>query len=109
MTLNNQIIEIIKKNCDIYQNKVALADNNQSINYKEFKNKIEDLTSILIKSGVSKSSRVVFIIPNSVDFVIIHFAILNCSAVSVPLEHDIKEKNFIQILESTELLRLYSH
>ena len=76
---------------DRYPDKIAITDAVYELTYEELYIKSIILSSYLIDNhSISSNSVVGFLVQNSVEFVLIHFAIQFSGAVSVPLDPEIK-------------------
>lgn len=74
--------EVVRAN----PHRISIADGDSELTYAELWSTITKLARLLAGFGVSKGDRVVFLLPNSVDFVALHLATIRLAAVSVPLD-----------------------
>ncbi len=94
---------------DLYKNtpqKIALADLNRTMTYKEFMSRSMALSEILVKSGVNKGDRVAVYLPKSLEQVVAVFGILMAGAIYVPLDIDMPRERIRQINAAAELTKI---
>ena len=65
---------------------VCIADSDKELTYSELWSSITKVAQGLASLGVAKGDRVVFLLPNCVDFMVLHLAIIRLGAVSVPID-----------------------
>src|SRR5437870_13652096 len=70
------------------------------ISYAEIDFLSDRLAAALVRRGIGPGSRVVMVLPNSVEFVIACFAIWKVRAIVVPEDTTIRPNNFRHILEN---------
>ena len=75
--------------------RVAVMFEERQLTYKELNQEINKLANGLIKLGIKRGNFVMTQIPNSVEFIIIHYAIIRAGATVIPLNvmyrpHEIK-------------------
>jgi len=80
-------------------NKLALATHNNSLNYSELWQSICITSCKLDDRGISAGDRVLFSLDNTLDFIILHFAILKIGAISVPVDTKISDTNLDSIIK----------
>uniref|UniRef100_A0A914Q2Y2 AMP-dependent synthetase/ligase domain-containing protein n=1 Tax=Panagrolaimus davidi TaxID=227884 RepID=A0A914Q2Y2_9BILA len=69
-----------------YANKTVLIDDNGSLTYKEFNNKIGQYASILTsKFGLSKGDRLIARTTKNIDNLALYFATLRIGSIFIPL------------------------
>ena len=79
---------------------IAVADANTELTYAELWSIITKLAQVLEDIGVTKGDRVVFMLPNSVDFIVLHLAIIRAAAISVPIDLATPDRTVRDICES---------
>lgn len=65
---------------------VAIIEDTQGVSYEELWDDISSLSAGLSVKGVKKGDKVVVILPNSKEFVLIFFALIKIGAIMVPLQ-----------------------
>jgi long-chain acyl-CoA synthetase len=81
------------------RNKLALAVNNNSLTYSQLWQSICSISYKLDGLGIVAGDRILFSLDNTLDFIILHFAILKLGAISVPLDTMISETNLDSIIK----------
>jgi acyl-CoA synthetase (AMP-forming)/AMP-acid ligase II len=95
------IREMLARNARMYPNHKALVQVTPSenlrlqITWKEFDQKVSQLTNFLMNRGIRKDDRVLLMMRNSIDFLVAYFGIIGSGAWVMPLnfrftEQDIK-------------------
>lgn len=86
--------------------KLALADFNRTITYKEFMVWSIALSEKLVNSGIRKGDRVAVYLPKSLEQVVAVFGILMAGAVYVPLDIDMPPERIRQIKLAAEFTKI---
>lgn len=81
-------------------NKLALAVHNNKLTYSELWQSICITSSNLDNLGINTGDRVLFSLDNTLDFIILHFAIIKNGAISVPVDTMISETNLDSIIRN---------
>ena len=81
------------------RNKLALAVNNNSLTYSQLWQSICSISYKLDKQGIVAGDRILFSLDNTLDFIILHFAVLKLGAISIPLDTMISETNLNSIIK----------
>ena len=96
--LNKSCYELFKESCNTYDNKTAFIYLNNKIKYNTLLNKVEECALSFKKIGVTNKDIVSIISSNSIEIIIIFYA-LNKLGVCVnminPLNKDNEIKNII--------------
>jgi len=89
---------------DLYPNKIAVSDATHELTYQELYVKTVLFSKYLKdKHDVLPNDVIGFLIPNSIEFVIAHFAIQFLGAVSSPLDPDINHINLISCIKQANI------
>lgn len=81
----------------------ALAAEGISLSYEDLKNSVHEATNFLQERGAKKQDRIIVSLGNSVENIILHYAIILAGAISVPLPSDLTEERlnfFIRDLDA---------
>ena len=97
------IIELLKETAVKFPRKKAVIFNGKSISYRDLVAQVARQSQRLKKINVEKGDRVGILLPNSSDFVISYFAILNRQAIAVPLNNFLKPEELGGILKDCRL------
>ena len=86
---NRTIIDVLHEKSSLYGDKTFLLfeDNNKHVTeytYKEFLNRVNRFSNVLLEHGVKQGDKVTIHLPNSSDFIVSWFALANIGAVMVP-------------------------
>ncbi len=93
--------DLIEQSAKLYGNREALRDINGVVSYNEFYTRVKTLANRLIEAGLRPGDRVAFLFPNSIEFVIVHYAAMCSGGVSVPIDNFIAPKNLSYQLRDT--------
>ena len=69
----------------VFPEKAAVVDGDRRYTYAEFGSRVYRLASALVKAGIGKGDRVAVLLPNTVEFLEIYFAVPQVGAVLVPI------------------------
>jgi len=78
-------VDYIWENAVKFQDKVAYVDSRKSITWSQVSRIVRSLTLKLSELGIRKDHFVITQVPNSIDFVLTHYALANLGAVTVPV------------------------
>jgi len=90
---------ILKNICEKYPEKIAVIDRGNSYSYRVLWSRISRVSELFNDYGVKKSDRIIIVLPDSIDFLLYHFAALKIGAISVPVKRDYKIWEFEKILQ----------
>jgi long-chain acyl-CoA synthetase len=90
--------ETIKK----FPEKTAIVMDNNRLSYTELDKASNKMANALIKIGVNKGDRVVILLPNSPEFVIIYFGIIKAGGVAVFLNVNYKVDEIASLFEDSQ-------
>ncbi len=79
------IVEIINRYAELTPRKVAFICYGRKMTYGQLADDICNFASSLISLGIRKGDRTCFLLPNLLQFPVVHLAILKIGAISVPL------------------------
>ena len=96
------LVSALYKNVCEYPDNIAIADFSDSLSYKQLWKKIVSTSSSINNLGVDRSDRVIFVVPNSIDFVSLHFSILLNGSVSVPIDTGTSIENLKEIIDQVK-------
>ncbi len=78
---------------------LAVQDPYHKLTYQEFHFQIDRLRRIFLSTfKISPKARIIVWLPNSINFLSIHFAVLSAGGISVPCEYHISEANLEKII-----------
>ncbi|MDO4745717.1 MAG: class I adenylate-forming enzyme family protein [Bacillota bacterium] len=102
MHIYPSVIENIANHADAMPEKLALADNKQSLTYSELWTRIYGLSQVFRSMGVKDENCAVVECNQSVDYMICGLAIQLAGGVFVPLEKNVAKTRAIEIITDTE-------
>ncbi len=79
------LVDYIDDNAAKFPDKVAYVDAQKSITWAEVWRMVRRLTIALSELGIKKDQFVITQIPNSIEFVLVHYALARLGAVTVPV------------------------
>ena len=91
------LIKALKKVVDRDPDQIALVDVAEELNYRQFWVRVTQIAKVLQKLDITAGDRVIFWLPNSVNLVSLHFAILRLSAISVPLDPASPSRSILKV------------
>ena len=90
-SLDIHIGEMLARNARLYPNDVALIERipaekkRTEITWKQFDEKVNRFANVLIHKGIKKGDKVIHLMMNSIDWLIVYFGIVRTGAWAVPL------------------------
>ena len=93
----------LEDSAERFPEKQAFFANNTWHTYQEINDKANQLTHLLIESGIQKGQRVALLIENSIEYVITYYAILKTGAITVALNTDSTARDIKYILDDCEV------
>ncbi len=100
MRLDGKFSNIIKHN----NTRVFLVDslNDGVVTYKEFHRLTCNLASELRSRGVQREDRIILLLPNCVEFVVMYFACIYLRAIAVPINQNLSSKEISFIISNSK-------
>ncbi len=101
------IHHFLEQSAEFFPNKTAVIHDKTRASYTKINVSANNLAKWLIDQGVKGGDRVVYILENSLEYIVSYYGILKTGAVSVSLSSDIKPdglKPLLQELEPTVLI-----
>jgi long-chain acyl-CoA synthetase len=104
------LFEVLQNAATNYPEKEALVHQDTVLTYKEFVEQSSDLAGNLQKQyQVNKGDRIALLVENSIEFVLLVFAIAKIGAISVPLNTKLKELELKYMITQSEAKILIAH
>ncbi len=101
------IHHFLEQSAEFFPNKTAVIHDKTRASYARINTSANNLAKWLINKGVKGGDRVVYILENSLEYIVSYYGILKTGAVAVSLSSDIKPaglKPLLQELEPTVLI-----
>lgn len=92
----------IRKMAAMHAEKAAVISGEQSLTYPQLLVRIEALARALAHAGIRKGDRVVVQLPNDIDFPVVHFALSEIGAVTVPVHPALRQRDLLHIVSTVQ-------
>lgn len=102
MFLSSLIHHFLENSAERFPDKIAFIHEDIRASYAEINSKANLLARFLIDRGIDKGDRVVFVLANSLEYVVSYYGTLKVGAVAVPMNRDIKPDGLLPILNELE-------
>ncbi|NOQ31931.1 MAG: long-chain-fatty-acid--CoA ligase [Helicobacteraceae bacterium] len=99
----NNFYEMLENSAKEHGSAPAIFIDDDKVSYKEFLQKVDKTASYLQNIGIKKGDKVALILPNCEEFVITTFATTAIGAVIVPLNAQLKTKEYEYILQNAQV------
>lgn len=96
------IPDMLFRQADLRPDKEAVRDSTGAVTYGELAAGVGRLSRGLRHIGLYRHARAIIALPNSIDFIKCHFAVLAVGAISVPCEPAIAPNRFVKVARSCE-------
>lgn len=94
--------EQLEKWADKYKEKIAVADSEEEVSYKELNRRVKQMTGAFLYNGICKGDRVLVQLPNKLSFVMVFFALMKIGAIPVmmlPAHREAELEGIIKLAE----------
>ncbi|MDP7445448.1 MAG: AMP-binding protein, partial [Candidatus Poseidoniia archaeon] len=85
-----------------YPDRIALAQGERRISYREFGKAVDRLSLKLLEMGVGKGDFVIVLLPNCPEYAFFHYAVAKIGAVGVPMVHTQKVNEIRYVVDLFE-------
>ncbi|HLR09566.1 MAG TPA: fatty acyl-CoA synthetase [Bacillota bacterium] len=99
----NTLSDVLVRTRNRMPEKFALAYNEQRLNYAELDDSVNQTARVFLADGMKKGDMVVVMSKNSLDFVVVKFALARIGAVMIPINYMLVAKDVQYILEHAEV------
>ncbi|SDJ69252.1 fatty acyl-CoA synthetase [Sediminibacillus albus] len=99
----NTLSDILTRTASRMPDKPAVAYNQQRLTYKQLNDLVNVTSHGLRKDGIKKGTMIAVLSHNSLDFVVINFALARLGAVMVPLNYMLQAEDIRYILEHAKI------
>lgn len=93
------LLDYMDNNAANYPDKVAYVDSWQEITWLKTKRLVDRLATYLLELGINKDDFVILQLPNSIEFILAHYALARAGAVSVPVVLPFRKHELDYILQ----------
>lgn len=99
----NTLADLLARTRDRNPDKFALAYNEQRLNYAELDDVVNQTAHAFLADGMQKGDMVTVMSKNSLDFVVVNFALARIGAVMIPINYMLSIEDVAYILEHAEV------
>ncbi|MDD4923549.1 MAG: class I adenylate-forming enzyme family protein [Dehalococcoidales bacterium] len=102
------ISDMLAKNAKLYPDDIALVELKPSLNFRyeitwrEFDNKANKIANALYNIGIRKDDKVIHLMTNSIDWLVVYFGIIRTGAWAVPLNFRFESGDILYCTEIAE-------
>lgn len=107
-TRRNTLGDLLTRTVARYPEKLAFVFNNREVTYRELDELVNKTANGLRNRGVKKGDRLAIFSKNSLDFVILEFALARLGAVLIPINFMLQGKDISYILEHAEAIGIFT-
>lgn len=104
----NTLGDLLTRTAVKYPDKWAFTFKSRKVTYQELDDLVNQTAHGLIKDGIVKGDRLAILSKNSLDFIIVTFAVARIGAVLIPINYMLKEKDIRYILLHAEVKGLFA-
>ncbi|RLL45501.1 long-chain-fatty-acid--CoA ligase [Oceanobacillus piezotolerans] len=104
----NTLGDLLERTKERYPNKNAIAYKGKRLTYAELDNLVNQTARGLLSDGVKKGDMLTVMSKNSLDFVIINFALARIGAVMIPINYMLTPSDIHYILEHAGVTGLFA-
>lgn len=98
-TRRNTLGDLLTRTRERVPDKFALAYNDQRLNYAELDDLVNQTAHVFLDNGMKQADMVVVMSKNSLDFVVVKYALARIGAVMIPINYMLSVKDVTYILE----------
>lgn len=99
----NTLGDLLDRTKDRMPNKLAITYNNERVTYSELDDLVNQTARAFLDDGMKKGDMVTVMSKNSLDFVIVNFALARIGAVMIPINYMLTIEDIRYILEHAEV------
>jgi len=93
---------VAKRNAEIYPDRLAFADGNKRLTFKQFLDLVDRVAVGLRKEGIKRGDRIGVISRNNLEYFVLYFAAARCGGVFVPVNTRLSQGEVEYILNNCE-------
>ncbi|BDH62825.1 acyl-CoA synthetase [Lysinibacillus sp. PLM2] len=95
----NTLGDLLERTKDRYPTKVAIRYEEKQLTYKELDEQVNKSANAFHEAGIKKGDMISILSKNSLDFIIVNFALARIGAVMIPLNYMLTVKDIAYILD----------
>lgn len=104
----NTLGDILTRTAARVPNKQAFIFRNRQITYEGLDELVDEIAFGLVNEGIKKGDRLAILSKNSLDFVVVMFAIARIGAVFIPINYNLKNKDVAYILSHAKVSGVFA-
>lgn len=104
----NTLGDLLTRTSARVPDKQAFIYQKRQVTYKELDELVNKTANGLVNDGIKKGDRLAILSKNSLDFVIVMFAVARIGGVFIPINYMLKNKDIAYILEHAEVTGLFA-
>ncbi len=104
----NTLGDLLTRTAARVPNKQAFIFRNRQVTYKVLEELVDQTAFGLLNDGIKKGDRLAILSKNSLDFVIVMFAVARIGAVFIPINYMLKNKDIAYILSHAEVSGVFA-
>jgi fatty-acyl-CoA synthase len=94
--------DILTLNAKRFPSKVALIVESDFFTYGELNDKVNRMTNVLLALGVKPTDKVAILALNSLEWVVIFYAVAKCGACVVPVNFRYKKEELVHVINNSD-------
>jgi len=88
--------------CNAFADAIALQSYSEELNYSDLKERVSNMSGVLMRYGVKPGDRVVIVMDNSIDYVVAFYAIWELGAIVVSVYSQAKNYEIEKIINQSQ-------
>src|SRR5690625_5054601 len=104
----NTLGDILTRTAARVPNKQAFIFRNRQITYQGLDELVDEIAFGLVNEGIKKGDRLAILSKNSLDFVVVMFAVARIGAVFIPINYKLKNQDIAYILSHAEVSGVFA-
>ncbi len=102
-TRRNTLGDIVRRSSRRFPNKMALRFENEEVTFQQLDSLINQTAQYICSQGLQKGERAAVLSRNSLDFVIVTFALAKAGVIMVPINYMLNVEDIAYIMEHAEI------
>lgn len=104
----NTLGDLLLRTSERFPNKIAFIYKQQHLTYEEVNNLVNQTANGLLEAGIEKGHFVTIMSRNSLDFVVLNFALARMGAIMVPINYMLNEDEISYIMEHARIHAVFA-
>jgi fatty-acyl-CoA synthase len=94
--------DIVRLNARKYPQKAAIIMGEKYLSYSQLNNLANQLANALLKVGIKPGDKIALMSDNSLEFLIVNYAVAKCGALLVPINYRFKKDEVVYIIQNCQ-------